>query len=261
MRVLSVLVPLEAHAVSLRARWDDCDGLGHVNNSAYAALLRDATELALGERALGRLASLRIAYRVPVAAGSRVEVALETTSVGDELRRVDYAIRGGGALHAEASIEWCLAPSCHPSGLPPLDGDLGGKPFRWRELVRTYEVGPDGDVRASAILQWLEHAVFRAALRVGWDAARIAAADVVTLQIGHHLVRDVVAGAGDEVVVTSRLVEMRRASGTWHHEVRRVDGSLVAADRSRGAFIDGAGRIRAAPRELIDALLGGEPDD
>jgi hypothetical protein len=61
-----------------------------------------------------------------------------------------------------------------------------------------------------------------------------------------------------KLLVSSRLVELRRVSGTWHHEIRRSDETLVAADRARGAFLDLVGRIRPAPVELLDDLLRGE---
>ncbi len=139
--------------------------------------------------------------------------------------------------------------------------DAGGRPFHRRHVVRSHEVGPDGPVRPAVVLQWLEHAVFRSAARADWDRTRMAAADFVALVIGHHLVMGAPAHEGDELVITSRLVETRRVSGTWRHEVRAPDGSLVAADLGRGAFLDTAGRIRPAPEGIIDDLLRGEPDE
>jgi acyl-CoA thioesterase FadM len=137
----------------------------------------------------------------------------------------------------------------------------GGRPFQWRNVVRSHDVGPDGAVRPAVVLQWLEHAVFRSAAQAGWERTRMAAADFVALVIGHHLVFAAPAREGDELVIISRLVEVRRVSGTWRHEVRSSDGSLVAADDDRGAFLDSAGRIRPAPDGIIDDLLRGEPDE
>lgn len=83
----------------------------------------------------------------------------------------------------------------------------------------------------------------------------------VTFVVGHHLILGTPSREHDELAVTSRLIELRRVSGTWHHEVRRADGSLVAADRARGAFLDLGGRIRPAPPGLLEDLLRGEPGD
>jgi acyl-CoA thioesterase FadM len=85
------------------------------------------------------------------------------------------------------------------------------------------------------------------------------AADFVPLVVGHNLVFGDPLVEGEIATVSSRLVQLRRVSGIWHHEVRRADGALVAADHTRGAFVDLAGRIHAAPRELLDDLLRGEP--
>jgi acyl-CoA thioesterase FadM len=100
--------------------------------------------------------------------------------------------------------------------------------------------------------------VYRAADIVGWTAARMRDADFVTLQAGHHLVLGRHPIVGERLAIVSRIVEMRRVSGTWHHEARRADGSIVAADRSRGAFLDLAGNVRRPPADMIAALLRGE---
>lgn len=125
--------------------------------------------------------------------------------------------------------------------------------------MRSYQVGPDGAARPQAILQWLEHAVFRAAVRAGWRRERMESAGFVTYVVGHHLVLGRPAREGDELTVTSRLVDLRRVSGTWHHEIRGSHGGLVAADRARGAFLDLEGRTKPAPAGLLDDLLRGEP--
>lgn len=56
-----------------------------------------------------------------------------------------------------------------------------------------------------------------------------------------------------------RFAYLRRVSGTWHHEIPRADGALVAADRARGAFLDLEGRVRPSPAGLRRELLAGEP--
>lgn len=248
--------------VRVRTRWDDCDRNGHVNNAAYAALVRAAHDRA-GLPA-GRLRALTIAYREPIGAQVMldvdVDVGVDVAETAPSALRVAYALRHAGRPAAEAEAVWQLAdPPLHVD-LPPIARDAGGHPFRFGQAVRTYDVGTDGDARPQAILQWLEHAVFRAAARAGWPSGRMLGTGFLSLVVEHRLVLGEPAREADELAIESRLVELRRVSGVWHHEVRRRDGALVAADRARGAFLDLAGRIRPAPPELLEDLLRGEPD-
>lgn len=257
--------PTRRVTVAVRARWDDCDGFGHVNNAAYLALMREAHDLAgpaLGhDPATKRLLEVEIAYREPVLPGQTIDVAVEPVDDAPPRRRYRYLMSTDDRPRAELTATWVPDQPPVSAELPMPARDAGGRPFHWRHVVRSHEVGPDGAVRPAVVLQLLEHAVFRSAARAGWDRTRMAAADFVALVIGHHLVLGAPAHEGDELVITSRLVEARRVSGIWRHEIRLLDGSLVAADHDRGAFLDTAGRIRPAPEGIIDDLLRGEPDE
>jgi acyl-CoA thioesterase FadM len=244
-------------SVRVRSRWDDCDGNGHVNNGAYLAIVRAAHDRA-GMPA-GELRRLEITYRQPVPPEVMVDVDVTVLEADSATQRIAYSLQIDGRPSADMTALWQLGPSSTKLDLPPVVNDAGGLPFRFQQAVRSYELGPNGIARPQAILQWLEHAVFRAADRAGWPRARMQTADFVTFVIGHHLVLSEPAREGDALLVTSRLVELRRVSGTWLHEIRRLDGTLLAADMARGAFLDGGGGIRRAPQELLDDLLAGEP--
>lgn len=243
--------------VSVRTRWDDCDRYGHVNNAAYLALMRAAHDAA-GQPA-GELRTIDIAYRAPalpdVVASVDVVVLEQTAS----RRRVTYTIGVDQRAAAELTALWQLEGERLDIGLPAVDADVGGGMFHFAHTVESHELGPSECARPQAILQWLEHAVFRAAERAGWSRRRMESAGFVTFVIGHRLILGAPAREGDELTVRSRLIELRRVSGTWHHEVRRTDGSIVAADRARGAFLDLEGRVRPAPAGLLEDLLRGEP--
>ncbi|MBI2763677.1 MAG: acyl-CoA thioesterase [Chloroflexi bacterium] len=251
--------PAPAGSVQVRTRWDDCDSNGHVNNAAYVALMRAAHDRA--GMPVGRLRELTIANREPLGPEVLVDIGVSVLEADASHRRIAYALRAQGRLAAQVEAVWQDSGPTLEVELPRIARDAGGRPFRFSQVVRSHEVAPDGAARPQAILQWLEHAVFRAAARAGWPGTRMEAANFLSLVVGHDLVLEAPARDGDELVVTSRLIELRRVSGTWHHEIHRADGALVATDRARGAFLDRAGRIRSAPAEMLEELLGGEPAD
>lgn len=243
--------------VHVRARWDDCDRYGHVNNAAYIALIRAAQHRAgLPD---GQLRSLDLTYRRPIAPEADVAVEVAILEQGPAQRTVAYRLRVNDGPAADATAVWQLVGARPRPILPPIGRDAGGRPFRFRQAVRSYEVGPDGAVRPQAVLEWLEHAVFRAAVRAEWPRERMESAGFVTYVVRHKLGLGEVAREGDDLVVTSRLIDLRRVSGIWHHEIHAPDGGLVAIDRARGAFLDLEGRTKPAPPELLDDLLRGEP--
>lgn len=257
--------------VRVRSRWDDCDRYGHVNNAAFLAFVRAAHDRA--GLAAGGLRELEVAYRQPVLPETMVDVDVAVLEEAGPRLRLSYSLSVEGAPAAEVTALWEVDGTAAAdvtalwqvdgppvrAELPPIVRDAGGRPFQFRQTVRSYELGPDGAARPQVILQWLEHAVFRAAVRAGWPRERMEAAGFLTYVIGHHLVLGEPAREGDDLAVASRLVELRRVSGVWHHEIHGSDGTLIAADRARGAFLDLEGRIRPAPQDLLDDLLGGEP--
>lgn len=246
-----------AETVRLRTRWDDCDRYGHVNNAAYLALLRAAHDGAA--LPAGELRAVGITYRQPVPPETTLDVGVVVVEQRASHLRVRYAFRVDERPAADATALWQLIGPSLTTDLAPVGRDAGGQPFHFAQPVRSYQVGPDGVARPQAILQWLEHAVFRAAVRAGWPRERMESAGFMTYVVGHHLLLERAAREGDELTITSRLVDLGRVSGTWHHEIHRADGALVAADRARGAFLDLQGRTKRAPSGLIDDLLRGEP--
>ncbi|MEX1156996.1 MAG: thioesterase family protein [Chloroflexota bacterium] len=245
--------------VQVRSRWDDCDRHGHVNNAGYVGLIRAAHDRAGMSK--GELRALEVTYRQPVPPEVKIDVDVAIMKQEATHLKIAYALHVDGRPAADATALWQLADPPLTADLPPIGRDAGGQRFSFHQAVRSYEVGPDGAARPQAILQWLEHAIFRAAARAGWARQRMESAAFVTYVVGHHLVLGQPAREGDELTVTSRLIDLRRVSGTWHHEIRASDGGLIAADRARGAFLDLDGRARPAPAELLADLLRGEPSD
>lgn len=244
-----------ARSVRLRVRWDDCDRYGHLNNAAYLAVAREAHDgFAMpGER----LVEFEISYRMPVEVGATVEVIAAADPQGAPPGAgFDFLV--GGRPAAAARAVWSDGDAGPCPGLEPPARDAGGQWFSHEEAVRTYHLGPDGLLRPQVVLQWFEHAVFRAASVAGWWLRRMDDAGFVSLVVGHDLRLGPGASEGERLGVFSRLVDVRRVSGTWLHELRRPDGAVLARDYARGAFLDRSGRIRPAPEGLIDDLLLGE---
>lgn len=257
------MLPMAA-TVDVQTRWDDADRHAHINNGAYLALIRAAHDLAVeADAALAPandLRGLEISYRAPAPPGAIVTVQVEPLDAEGLLRRVRYSLSVAGDPVAEATATWQLSGAPILLALPVID-EVHGRPFSFEHAVSTYELGPSGTVRPQVIVQWLEHAVFRASQRAGWSPERMEEAEFVPLVIGHHLVLGEPAVEGDTVEVTSRLVQLRRVSGIWLHRVHRAGGNLMAADHTRGAFVDLSGRIHAALPQILDDLLRGEPGD
>ena len=243
--------------VQIRSRWDDCDRYGHVNNAGYLGLIRAAHDRAGLPN--GELRALQVTYRQPVAPEVMIDADVAIMEQEATHLKIAYALHVDGRPAADATALWQIAGPPLTADLPTIGRDVGGQPFSFHQAVRSYEVGPDGAARPQALLQWLEHAVFRAAARAGWARQRMESAAFVTYVVGHRLVLGQPAHEGDELTVTSRLIDLRRVSGTWHHEIRASDGGRIAADRARGAFLDLDGRARPAPAELLADLLRGEP--
>jgi acyl-CoA thioesterase FadM len=243
--------------IRVRTRWDDADRFGHVNNAAYLALIREATDRAIARPV--ELAEIEIEFKRALPPNAEVEISVDPESASDPRLAIRYRLAHDGVLCATAAAVWRDRAGPAPP-LPALERDAGGRAFAFEHTVRSYEVGPDRALRPVAPLQWFEYAVYRAAERVDWTASRMLESDFVTLQIGHHLALGPHPEVGEHLTVLSRIVELRRVSGAWHHEARRADGSILAADRSRGAFLDLAGRARRPPEDMIAALLRGDPD-
>ncbi|HKW78917.1 MAG TPA: thioesterase family protein, partial [Candidatus Limnocylindria bacterium] len=204
--------------VFVHTRWDDGDRFGHVNNAAYLALIRDATDRVLGGALT--LATIEIEFRRPVPTNADIDVSVRPGEGTPESSLVEYELSFEAHVCARATARWRSSANTAPE-LPGLQKDVGGAEFSWEHAVRSYEIGPGGALRPPAALQWFEYAVYRAAERVGWSAERMLAAGFVTLQIGHRLALGPTPRVGERLAIVSRLVEMRRVSGTWHHEARR----------------------------------------
>jgi acyl-CoA thioester hydrolase len=89
-------------------RFSDLDGFGHVNNAVYSTYLEQARLAWFGEE-VGEmplrdviLARTEIDFRSPVVWGERVEIGVRPARIGAKSFELEYELRSGGRLVAEA---------------------------------------------------------------------------------------------------------------------------------------------------------------
>ena len=104
MVVVSIRHVTFVHAETVRFR--DLDSLAHMNNAVYATFLEQARIAFLesngahvGEMILARL---EIDFRSPAELGERVEIAVTPTRVGTKSFDLEYVMRVGDRVVAEA---------------------------------------------------------------------------------------------------------------------------------------------------------------
>jgi acyl-CoA thioester hydrolase len=91
-------------------RFRDLDAMGHVNNAVFLTYIESARVAFLQH--LGAAATLKdmsiivarieIDFRAPVGFGDEVEVAVHTSRFGEKSFDLDYVLRVGGKVVAEA---------------------------------------------------------------------------------------------------------------------------------------------------------------
>jgi acyl-CoA thioester hydrolase len=62
----------------------------------------------------------------------------------------------------------------------------------------------------------------------------------------------------DLLTIEISLAEVRRASARFEYRVVRDDGALLATGHTVHACVDGAGRVKRMPKELLERLSAGE---
>jgi acyl-CoA thioester hydrolase len=85
-----------------RARWSDCDPLGHVNNAAYSTFLEQARVAMLGDLGGFILARVEIDFRAEMQPGEDVEIGSRCSRVGTKSFELEHELRVDGRLVAEA---------------------------------------------------------------------------------------------------------------------------------------------------------------
>jgi acyl-CoA thioester hydrolase len=93
-----------------RVRFQDLDGLGHVNNAVYLTYMEQARSEFLRDRGLVTnlddltiiLARVEIDFRSPVSYGETVDVEMRPGRLGTKSFELEYTLRVGERIVAEA---------------------------------------------------------------------------------------------------------------------------------------------------------------
>ena len=90
-----------------KVRFRDLDGLGHVNNAVFSTYLEQARLAWFGEADRMPLADVILArteldFRSPVHMGEVVEIGLRPSRLGTKSFELEYELRAGGRVVAQA---------------------------------------------------------------------------------------------------------------------------------------------------------------
>ena len=88
-------------------RFRDLDGMGHVNNAVFLTYLEQARLAWFGTDATFALSDVILArteidFRSPLQVGEQVEIGVRPARVGTKSFELEYELRAGGRLVAEA---------------------------------------------------------------------------------------------------------------------------------------------------------------
>ena len=112
-------------------RFRDLDSLGHVNNAVFLTYLEEARIAYLAPLGAHEtnmiLARVEIDFRAPLRMGDELEIGVRPTRVGTKSFDLEYEVRAGGKVAAEAKT--VLVSYDYASGQPVE------VPDSWREAL------------------------------------------------------------------------------------------------------------------------------
>lgn len=120
--------------------------------------------------------------------------------------------------------------------------------------VRWGELDPYGHVNHASYLSYLEHARIAALEHIGWGMGALSEQgyQVVVVRADVRFRRP--AAAGDELVITSRIAELRPASSRWIQEIRRGGETILDAEITAACTTNG--KPVRTPEDFQEALRG-----
>ena len=119
--------------------------------------------------------------------------------------------------------------------------------------VRFYELDPYDHVNHSAYIQYFEVARIELLREIGWDlvAMKNQGLMIVVTDISTRFLAS--AGSGDELVVETEVVDVRRVTTRWRQRLLRGD-EVLAIQELGAAVTNLAGRPVRFPAALVAEL-------
>jgi acyl-CoA thioester hydrolase len=287
----------DAFAYRFRARHDELDSFGHLNNAVCVKYMQEAAIQASSDAGYSIqwydehavswvIRRLEVRYYLQVRYGDEIQVRTWLSECGQctavreyEVTRVTDGARvaRGRALwvyidaqtqrplHLPAEIKIALAPNGNKEDLgirayksrPPENAHR----YRLRRHVQTYELDPEGRVHHAVFLNWIEQAYYTAIRIAGHPLEQLRGGDWVVFQGGHDIEYFGAARDNDEIEIVSWICEVGKVRGAWTHEIYQAETMrLLARDYSLGVFVNRQGRPIATPSSVVDDILRGPAD-
>jgi acyl-CoA thioester hydrolase len=281
-------------AYRFRARYDELDSFGHLNNAVCVKYMQEAAIQASSDSGYSPqwyeehavswvIRRLEVRYYLQVRYGDEIQVRTWLSECGrcTVLREYDVTRVADGARIARGRALWVYinAQTQRPWRLPaeirialPPSGqkeDLGIRAYksraienahryRLRRLVQTYELDPEGRVHHAVFLNWTEQSYYDAIRMAGHPLEQLRSGDWVVFLGAHDVEYFAAAHDNDQIEIVSWICEVGKVRGAWIHEIYHAETKrLLARDYSLGVFVNRQGRPTAAPPSVIDDILRG----
>ena len=276
------------HISNLTVRHYECDAYGHVNNANYLRYMEHAAieaSAAVGfddarYRSLGAVWLIHdtdIEYLQPLVAGDNVEIK---TWVSDfrrvrSQRQYEFRRAGSDVLAARAVTDWvyldqatqrptsvppeviaAYAPDVTPEAMPrqhlPAPPPLPPKPFTLHRRVEWRDIDMMGHVNNATYLNYMEEAAVESIEAFNWSMTRLKDEDIAIVARRHQIEYVQPAVLGDELLITTYLDEVRRATAVRHFSIVRArDEALLARAKSNWVFMHlSNGQIARVPESI-----------
>lgn len=276
------------HTSHLTIRHYECDAYGHVNNANYLRYMEHAAieaSAAVGfddarYRSLGAVWLIHetdIEYLQPLLAGDNVEIK---TWIADfrrvrSQRQYEFRRAGDDALAARAVTDWvyldratqkpiqippeviaAYAPDGNPDSAPrqhlPAAPPPPPKPFTLRRRVEWRDIDMMGHVNNATYLNYMEEAAVESVETFNWSMLRLVDEDIAIVARRHQIQYQQPAKLGEELLITTYLADIKRASAVRHFHITRArDGETLARAVSYWVFMHpSSGQVTRVPDSI-----------